>query len=183
MRPLAPSEKNLLLILLGVVFIALNMVGLHSFFQAKANLQRTIQKAKSQLASELAWLTIADGLQPAEQWITSHPMQEISTDDASAELLKVEREEAEKAGLKVTEENLLPAQDSSQGKSVSLEAKFSGPFEGMVRMLFALQSPTAWRSIEKVVVKSDAQPPNVIVELVLKQYFRPSSMPSKQPAP
>ena len=172
MRQLAPSEKKLLLILSGVVFFALNMLGLHAFFQARADLQRSIQSAKNQLASQQAWLVTEKALQPAEKWINSHPMQEMSTDDASAELLKTERNEAEKAGLKVTEENLTPPEETPQGKTVSLQAKFAGPFEGVVRMLFALQTPTAWRSIEKLVIKSDAQPPNVIVELELKQFFR-----------
>jgi hypothetical protein len=84
----------------------------------------------------------------------------------------VERDEAEKAGLKITEENLLPAQDSDQGNSAAVSVKLTGPFEGVVKMLFAMQSPTAWRTLDKLTLKSDAQPPNVIAEMEIRQYFQ-----------
>ena len=100
-------------------------------------------------------------------------MPHMAPDDASAQLLKVEREEAEKAGLKVVEENLLPPQNTPYGPTVAVSVKLTGPFEGVVRMLFALQSPTAWRTLEKLALKSDTQPPNVVVDLEIHQYFLP----------
>jgi len=82
----------------------------------------------------------------------------------------------------VTEENLLPPQNTPLGSTVAVDAKFSGPFEGIVRMLFALQTPTAWRSVDKLTLQSDTQPPNVIANLVLRQYFRSSTpIPSSSP--
>ena len=99
----------------------------------------------------------------------------MTPDDASAALLKLERDEAEKSGLKVTEENLLPGQNSTQESTVAVSAKLSGPFEGVVRMLYALQTPTGWRSVEKLTLRSDAQPPNVVADLELRQYFRTES--------
>ena len=183
MRPLAPSERNLFLILCVAIFLAVNMLGLHSFLQAKAGLERSIQTAKSQLVSEQAWLERAAILHPAEAWINSHPMQELSPDSASADLLKMERAEAEKAGLKIVEENLLTPEIGPQGNTVSLAAKLSGPFEGVVRLLFALQSPSAWRAVEKLAIHSDAQPPNVILDLEFKQYFKSSSVSPPQNPP
>jgi hypothetical protein len=103
-------------------------------------------------------------------------MTQMAPEEASAQLLKTEREEAEKAGLKVVEENLLPSQDGEQGGTVSVAAKLSGPFQGVVKMLFALQTPTEWRSVQKLTLQSDDQPPNVIAELELRQYFRPTTV-------
>lgn len=171
MRPLAKSEKRLFLILCGAVFLALNMIGLHAYLRAKAELQHEGSAARAELASGQSWLETAEILRPAEAWITSHPMQQLSADDASADLLKTERSEADKAGLKVTEENLLPAEEGADRSTVAVAAKLSGPFEGVVRFLFALQTPSAWRSIEKLTLRSDTQPPNVLVDLELRQYF------------
>jgi len=172
MRNLAPNEKALFLILCGAVFLALNMLGLRSFLQARAKLQQALMTAKTELNFDRSWLELSDTLRPADNWINSHPMPQMPPDDASAELLKIEREEAEKAGLKVSEENLLPAQEGPQGSTVGVAVKLSGPFEGVVRLLFAIQTPTGWRTVEKLALRSDSQPPNVVADVELRQYFR-----------
>ena len=73
----------------------------------------------------------------------------------------------------MTEENLLPPQSSPQGSSVAVAVKLSGPFAGLVKMLFAMQTPSAWRTVDKISIKSDAQPPNVLIEMELRQQFQP----------
>jgi hypothetical protein len=183
MRQLAPSEKNLFLILCGALFIGLNLLGFRSFLQAHTKVQQDIVTTKTELASDKNWLVVAETLHPAMNWISAHPMPQLLPDDASARLLKLEQNEAEKAGLKVQEENLLPSQDIPQGSSVGLGVKLSGPFQGMVRFLFALQTPSAWRSIDKLTLRSDTEPPNVIADLELRQYFRPNAAPDASPQP
>ena len=171
MRPLAQSEKRLFLILCGAVFLALNMILLHAYLGLRGVLQHESSAARLELASDQSWLERAAILRPAQSWITSHPMEHLSPDEASARLLKTERSEAENAGLKVIEENLLPPEEGTDASTVAVAAKLSGPFEGVVRFLFSLQNPTAWRAIEKLALRSDTQPPNVIVDLELRKYF------------
>jgi hypothetical protein len=180
MKPLAQNEKTLLLILCAAIFVALNMLGLRAFLQARSKLQQAIVAAKSELATDINWVNVAETLQPARSWIESHPMPQSQPDDASAALLKLEQSEAEKADLKVTEENLLPQRDIPNGSSVGVAVKLSGPFAGIVRFLYAMQTPTAWRTIDKLTLRSDAQPPNVIADIELRQYFHPGAPPSAQ---
>ena len=175
MRTLAPSEKTLVFILSGAVFVALNMMGMHAFLQTRAGIQKSILMAKSQLSSSRSMVEQGDAIKSANDWIETHPMPLMSPDDASAQLLKIERDEAEKSGLKITEENLLPTQETPYGLTVAVSVKLMGPFEGVVRMLFALQSPAAWRALGKLSLKSDAQPPNVVADLELHQYFQLST--------
>lgn len=174
MRTLAPSEKRLLLILCGALFLALNMLGLRAFLQTRTKLRNSIVSARGELSEDRNWVSLADALRPADRWITAHPMPDLTPDQASAALLKTEREAAEKEGLKIDEENLLPPQGNPYGSSVSVAAKLSGPFQSMVRFLFAIQAPDAWRRVEKLTLRSDAQPPNVLAELELRQDFRPA---------
>ena len=183
MRPLARSEKSLFLILCGAVFIALNMLGLRAFLKARTDLQKSILSAQSQLAEDRNWILISEELGPAAAWIEAHPMPTMSRDEASAQLLKTERDTAEKVGLKISDENLLPPEDARYGTTVSVTAKLSGPFEGVARLLFALQKPTDWCTVQKLTLKSDAEPPNVIAELELLQYFRPSETGASPPNP
>ena len=172
MRTLAPSEKRLLLILCGALFLALNMLGMRAFLQTRTKLRKAIVASKAELSEDREWVTLGQTLLPADRWISSHPMPLFAPDQASAALLKSEREEADKAGLKIDEENLLPAQGNPYGSSVNVSAKLSGPFQSMVKFLFAIQAPDAWRRVEKLTLRSDAQPPNVLAEIELRQDFR-----------
>jgi hypothetical protein len=177
MRRLAPSEKRLLLLLCGALFLAVNLLGLRAFLQARTGLRKAITATRAEIAESRGWIERGEILRPAVAWLDSHPMPRLEPDAASAELLKTEREEAEKAGLKVAEENLLPPQTSPQTSpqesSVALAVKLSGSFASLVKMLFALQTPSAWRTIDKISIKSDAQPPNVLVEMELRRQFQP----------
>lgn len=172
MRKLAPNEKTLFLILCCAVFFALNLLSLKMFLTKRQQLQLEIEKAKSTLQEGRMTIELADLLQPAKDWIHQHPLPSWTPDQASSELLKCERDEAEKNNLKIVEENLLPPHNSSNADSVSVQIKVNGPFEGLVKFLFAIQSPTAWRSVDKFIIKSDSEPTKVIMELELKQFFK-----------
>lgn len=177
MRDLAPGEKRLLLILCGALFLALNLLGLRAFLQSRAGLGKAIASTREEIAQSRGWIRRGEILRGAVEWLDAHPMPRLESDAASAGLLQAEREEAEKAGLKVIEENLLPAEPSPHGSSAAVMVKLGGPFAGLVKMLFALQTPAAWRSIDKIAVKSDAQPPNILVEIELRQHFQSADSP------
>jgi hypothetical protein len=172
MRKLAPNEKTLFLILCGAVFFALNLLSLKIFLNKKQQLQLEIEKEKTTLQEGRMTMELAELLGPAKDWIHQHPLPIWTPDQASSELLKCERDEAEKDNLKIVEENLLPPHNTKDADSVSVQAKISGPFEGVVKFLFALQNPTAWRAIDKFVMKSDAEPTKVVMEFELKQFFK-----------
>lgn len=181
MRTLAPNEKYLLLLLCGALFIAVNLAGLRSFLKVKEGLRKSMIAATADVASDKSWIDMGRALSPAEAWINTHPMPRFAPDDASAQLLKSERDAAEQAGLKITEENLLPSSETPYGSIVAVSVKLTGPFGGVVKMLLALQTPTAWRTVTKLALRSDAQPPNVVASLELNQYFQPVSTPEHPP--
>ena len=172
MRKLAPSEKTLFLILCVAVFLALNLLILKIFLGHRQQLQLEIEKVKLNLQEGSSIMELAQLLEPANTWIHEHPLPSWTPDQASSELLKCERDEAEKDNLKIIEENLLPSHASKNANFVIVQAKVNGPFEGLVKFLFALQNPTSWRSIDKFIIKSDAEPTKVIMELELKQFFK-----------
>ena len=168
------SEKRLFLILCAAVFIALNLFGLRAFLSARKGLQKALFAATAQISSDRGLLAIGETLRPSDSWIASHPMPRLPAQEASALLLKTDRESAEKEGLKVTEENLLPTIEGPYGSSAGVSVKLAGSFAGVVRLLFSLQTPSSWRTIEKLALRSDSQPPNVVAELEIRQYFLPS---------
>lgn len=173
-----PSEKRLLLILCAALFAALNLLGLRALLISRKRLAGEIASAKAALAEDRGWIEAGEALRPADDWIRAHPMPRLAPDDASAGLLKDERDAAEAAGLKVTEENLTSPGGTPFGPTAGISVKLSGPFPGVVKFLFSLQNPAAWRIIEKLALRSDSQPPNVVADLEIRQYFQPPSAPA-----
>ena len=51
------------------------------------------------------------------------------------------------------------------------QKKIGGPFAGVASFLFDLQSPIAWRSVSKMTIRSDSEPPNVVVDMEIHQYY------------
>lgn len=181
MRKLAPNEKTLFVVLCGAVFLALNLLSLRVFLNIHHQLESKVAGVRAKIAEAKNMLILGEELQPANDWLNAHPLPRWNNDQASAQLLKCERDEAEKNRLKILEENLLPPHSSSLADSVSVQIKLSGPFDGLVKFLFALQSPTAWRAISKFTIKSDTEPTKIIIELELKQFFRAIPMETITP--
>ena len=175
MRKLATNESRLLIFFCSAIFLAINLFAVRAWAGARASLFRDLEVARGKVAENRMWLDGATGIASSHKWIEAHPAQTNTAEQASAGLLKTTRSAAEEAGLKIIEENLLPAAETTTGNAASLQAKLSGPCSGVTKFLFAMQSPTAWRSVPKLVIRSDAEPPNVLVDMEVHQYYLPAS--------
>jgi hypothetical protein len=175
MRKLAPNEFKLLIFFCSAIFLALNLLAARAWMGTRASVLRDIEAARSSFAEEKVWIDGASGITSPNEWMAAHPPQTNTAEQASTGLLQATRAAAEEAGLKVTEENLLPSAETTTGNAAALQAKLSGPFSGVTKFLFALQSPTNWRSIPKLIIRSDTEPPNVVVDMEVHQYYLPAT--------
>lgn len=183
MRKLAKSEQRLLIIFGAAIFLALNLFAIRLWLQNRNALLANISETRSAIATGESWINAAEALQPAREWIDKNPAPVSTSDQASTGLLNTLRNLAEKSNLKLVEETLLPPEDTAAGQSAILQVKLAGPFSGVASLLFELQSPSAWRAVDKMMVRSDNEPPNVIVDLLVRQYYRPPSQatPASEP--
>jgi hypothetical protein len=176
MRKLATNERRLLIFFCSALFLALNLFAIRTWMSWHTEVTSGIAAARNQIAEGQIWIEGAAAIGSAREWMAAHPPETFTPDQASTGLLKTFRTSAEEAGLKVIEENLLPTNAEGSGSAATLHAKLSGPFAGVTKFLFALQSPTAWRAMPKLVVRSDSEPPNVLVDMEVRQYYvAPSS--------
>lgn len=173
MRNLAKNELRLLVFFAGAVFLALNLFGLQAWMNYRRASLLEHATLVAGIAEAQANIEAAGYLQPATTWIAANPPPALSPDAASTELLNTVRTAAAAGGsLKVLEENLLPPAEWMDGSVAVLALKVSGPFSGVTPLLFALQKPGAWRAITRLVVRSDTEPPNVVVEIEVRQYHK-----------
>jgi hypothetical protein len=175
MRRLAKNEQRLLILFGAAVFLALNLLAIRLWIQNRSALMSQITQTRSAISTGESWIHAAEALQPAREWIEKNPAPTGTGDQASTNLLNSVRSLAEKSNLKLPEETFLPSENSPAGESAVLQVKLTGPFSGVASFLFELQNPTAWRAIDKMMIRSDNEPPNVIVDLVVRQYYRAPS--------
>lgn len=181
MRRLAKNEQRLLIIFSAAVFLALNLFAIRLWLQNRSALVANISQARSAIATGESWISAAEALESAREWINQNPAPSATGDQASTNLLNTVRNLAEKSHLKLVEETLLPPEGTSAGQSAILQVKLAGPFSGVASLLFELQSPKAWRAVDKMMIRSDNEPPNVIVDLVVRQYYRAPAAPATEP--
>ena len=175
MRKPAKNELRLLVIFGAAVFLALNLFGVRAWMDRREAIAASIAQTRTSLEEAKSWIIAAESIQAAHEWMKEHAAPVNSGDGASTALLNSVRAEAEKAGIKVVEETLMPSAPGSVGNSALLQTKLSGPFSGVARFLFELQSPIAWRAVTKMTIRSDSEPPNVVMEMEIRQYYVPPS--------
>ena len=175
MRKLTTTEFRLLIFFCAAIFLALNLFAVRAWTGARSSLARDLEEVRGKVAESRVWIDGASGIASSHEWIKAHPPQTNTAEQASTGLLQATRSAAEEAGLKILEENLLPAAATTTGNATSLQAKLSGPFSGVTKFLFAMQSPTAWRSVPKLIIRSDTEPPNVLVDMEVHQYYLPAT--------
>lgn len=180
MRKLAKSETRLLLIFGAAVFLAVNLFAVRAWLNHRAGVLAAISEARSAISTSRSWITAAEALEPAREWMQQHPSPVEKQDAANTGLLNTVRNMAEKSGLKIAEETLLPGEEADGARAAILQTKITGAFSGVATFLFDIQNPTSWRSVEKMMIRSDNEPPNVIMEIQIQQYFCP---PGSSPAP
>ena len=173
MRKLAKSETRLLLIFGAAVFLAVNLFAVRAWLNHRAGVLAAISEARSAISTSRSWITAAEALEPAREWMQQHPSPVEKQDAANTGLLNTVRNMAEKSGLKIAEETLLPGEEADGARAAILQTKITGAFSGVATFLFDIQNPTSWRSVEKMMIRSDNEPPNVVVEMEIRQYFRP----------
>ena len=173
MRKLAKSETRLLLIFGAAVFLALNLFAIRAWLNHRADVVARIADARSAISTSRSWISAAEALEPARDWMQQHPSPVEKADAANTGILNIVRTLAEKSGLVIAEETLLPGEEADGARAAVLQTKITGPFPGVAAFLFELQNPTAWRAVEKMLIRSDNEPPNVVVEMEIRQYFRP----------
>jgi len=183
MRKLATNELRLLALFSAAVFLALNLFAAKAWLRHRGDLIGQIAAARGEEAEARSWIGGAEAIRSARAWLETHPPPENTADQSSTRLLQIVRAAAEENGLKVIEENLLPAAELATGHAAALEFKLSGPFPGVAKFLFALQSPAAWRAVDKMIVRSDAEPPNVLADMKIRQYYRPPAPVPTAPNP
>lgn len=178
MRKLSKSEARLLTFFTAAIFVAANLMALRFWTASRRALFQEQSALMEKIAEDRATMESAAALQDAAAWIAQHKPPALSDDTANTALLDAVRKAAESSKLGIASETLLPSTGTQDLAGANLQIKLSGAFPGIVQLLFELQKPEAWRSIDKLTIRSDSTPPNTLVEFQIRQYYKASPSPT-----
>jgi hypothetical protein len=178
MRKLSKSESRLFLFFAAAIFLAANLLGMKFWMSTRQRLVQQETSLRGQIDEDKSWIAAAADFNEAAAWLAANKPPAFTSDGASTDLIDSVRKSAESNSLSIATETLLPATAEFTLPHASLQIKLTGPFPGIVRLLFDLQKPGAWRTIDKLTLRSDATPPNALAEMQIRQYYS-----TDQPSP
>jgi hypothetical protein len=178
MQRLSKSESRLLIFFCVAIFVAANMFGLRYWMKKRGALRAEMNELQTRIEEDRSWVDSATNFKDAAAWVEQHRPPAMAADSASVSLVDIVRRAAEAQQLTVTAETLLPASNEGDFSAANLQIKLVGGFPGVVRLLFELQQPEAWRAIDKLTLRSDSTPPNTVLEFKVRQYHTLPSVPA-----
>lgn len=179
MRKLSKSEARLLALFSAAIFLAANLLGIRFWMTGRKALLQETSALEARIAEDREWIALARDFEDGTAWLVEHRPPAQSADDANTTLVEAVRQAAETHKLTISAETLLPPGGGDDLFHANLQIKLAGAYPGIVRLLYDLQTPEAWRSIDKITMRSDSTPPQTLVDLQVRQYF--STVAPSQP--
>ena len=160
--------------LLGALFLLLNVVALKTFLDRRAALQANIAALDAELMQSRSILGQKDYWAERAQWLeTNQPTDDISTVDDDNRFIEFVESTAKESGLNYTRRGGGPVPSEGRPYAEVFDAStVKGNMKSLVEWISKLQQPKEFRSIKQLRVKS-GEPPEVICDIEVARWFRP----------
>ncbi|MCS7062554.1 MAG: type II secretion system protein M [Methylacidiphilales bacterium] len=173
-RPLTPSEKRLTIILAIVLLFIGNYYLIAYLFTQIKKQHRIIADIKSQEQLTALWLEEKDLWQQRQQWLDKHQPTLTNPDQASSDMLQKLVEKARQFNITISDQRILPPSSTPDYQQIAIELKISGTLEQITQWIADFQQPENFYAIPSCNIKSDTDPPKVIVTLQIARWYAPA---------
>jgi hypothetical protein len=178
MRQLTQREKKLAVILLGAIFLMLNLfvvlflIGRQGALEKKLTAQRADQRdAKSWLAQKDLWLQ-------REKWMNEKQPKLQTVGQANAALLESLQTSARAQSLNILDQSFVEVKPDTKAQlpyqEISVRLNVGGSLESVARWLADIQQPGKFQAVPAISMKSDTDPAKILCELTVSRYYAPS---------
>jgi type II secretory pathway component PulM len=174
MRALTAKEQKLLFLLIGALFVLLNVVGLQAFLNRQRLLQSNIAQLHLQLDEHRSILADQDYWEDRGAWLDANqPFDDVSTIEDDTKFTEFVEISAKNSGLEYTRRGGGPLPPRGSIAEVYDASTVKGPMEAVVKWLSELQKPREFRVIKQLRIKSTEKPPDVICDVEVARWYRP----------
>lgn len=176
MRALTAKEKRLLVVLLGALFVLVNVIGINTYLARLQGLKSAMVKLQGEavenrviLEEGVVWLERA-------AWLAANqPADDVATTDDDAKFYEFVETSAKNAGLSYQRRDAGTVPHSDVMAEVFDSSQVKGTMEALVKWLVQLQDPAAFRAIKQITIRS-GEPPQVLAEVTVARWYRPATV-------
>lgn len=174
MKTLTSHEKKLTYLLLGAVAVGLHMIVLKFALQYDRLNRRQLAQTDEELAEARFWIGQREGWKVKTEWLEKHFVP-VPADNPAPALQKMLQTAAESAGLKVEEQKPPAPQPGPRFVQYANRMKMSGSLNQFLQWLVAVYRPEQGIAVTALNLKIGAEPPRMVGEVVVGQFFRPNN--------
>ena len=173
MRALTAKERKLLYLLLGAIFVLLNVVGLRAFLNRQQALEANIAQLSTQLAEHRGILADRAYWEERRVWLEANqPSDDVGTVEDDTKFTQFIETSAKNSGLEYTRRGGGPLPPRGSIAEVYDASTVKGPMEAVVKWLSELQNPKDFRVIKQLRIKS-GEPPQIACDVEVARWYRP----------
>jgi hypothetical protein len=174
MRALTAKEQKLLFLLIGALFVLLNIVGLQAFLNRQRLLQSNIAQLRTQLDEHRSILAGKDYWEQRGAWLEANqPVDDTGTVEDDTKFTEFVEVSAKNSGLEYTRRGGGPLPARGAIAEVYDASTVKGSMEALVKWLSELQKPKDFRVIKQLRIKCTEKPPDVVCDLEVARWYRP----------
>lgn len=175
MRALTAKEKHLLMVLLGALFVLVNVIGLNTYLARLQGLRSAIVKLQGEAVENRATLEEGGVWLERAAWLDANqPADDVATTDDDARFYEFVETSAKNAGLSYQRRDAGTVPHSDVLAEVFDSSQVKGTMEALVKWLVQLQDPAAFRAIKQISIRS-GEPPQVLAEVTVARWYRPAT--------
>jgi hypothetical protein len=175
LRPRTKSEKVLLAILIGIIFVGGNFYGYQWLASKQASLDLTRAQLRADQAEAEVDLQKADVWAKRKAWIQAQEPVLGEEGDTKAKVLEYVLKGARDHHLEILEQTLNDSQPGVAGTRINVSIKIKGGMEGLCQWLSELQKPERFYAISLLSLKADQDQKSMVATLQLFRYFKGGS--------
>ncbi len=172
---MTPREKNLLFLMLGVLFVMFNFFAFKNLYEVKKSTLSARQlTAENKLNQEKTLMKVEGSWNKAADWLQRVEGKPMATQTAEAALQTLVEREAKKKGLIVRDQKVLPWEQGEHYQRVRVKYKVSGRDQQIQQWLMTLRQNRKLQVITRFLMKPvNNDLTQVDCEVEVEKYFLP----------
>lgn len=164
-------EKILLIVFVSALLIAGTFLGWTRLSRDFAQRQTQIAKKDEQIAELRRWLGDRTVWENRERWMQSHPLPPYQKQHSEADFIQTIQASLAKYGVQTVDQRMQETRDGAVFVEVPVDLTLDATLEQLVRWLYDVQSPEAFRVISQIRLRSTGDSAKIRAEVSLYQIF------------
>lgn len=174
MRTLTRHEKKLTFLLLGAVLAGVHLIVLKLALGVDRSNRQQLVQLEADLSEARFWIGQREAWQAKAKWLETN-FKPVPPENPAPALQKMLQTAAETAGLKVEEQKPPVPKPGPRFLQYANRMRMSGSLGQFLQWLVAAYRPEQGIAVMALNLKIGAEPPKMVGEVVVAQFFRPNN--------